>query len=479
MPNTTQPYGRQQVGWPDLGSDPGSTLHDQITTAIEILSDQVNSKWSGEQTLAASATYDLEHNFDTALASLKIFILESGSVLSKSAQASSYLITFIDSNTIRVQNITGGSKTFQVYVFPSWLNIRTEDLDPAIDVDTTGKLSIGGRFASSQIASGATGSNQTLPDPAAMAYTLTDANLASVDGITAPVDGKGKVVIYHNVTGRTVQFNDQTGTAANQIFTGTGSPLQLAANASIILRYDTSSTKWRVIGSTGGGGSELTISQANSFVAGDLLYFNGTVWAKAQSNALGTVAIGMVKQSTASNFILVLLGEVSGLSGLTPGSLYYLDAATAGAFTLSQPSAPNFSQPIGVALSANKMLVKIDRALDLRGPAPTVSTATSLTAGGTITLSVAAHEEQILVGTAVAGGVTLAAAAFGSTAPVNGKTVILIGNSDDNTISLTADVTPIAKGLWLNGDIQLGKGKTLTLVYNSTLDAYLELSRNA
>jgi hypothetical protein len=62
---------------------------------------------------------------------------------------------------------------------------------------------------------------------------------------------------------------------------------------------------------------------------------------------------------------------------------------------------------------------------------------------------------------------------------VNGKKVILIGNSDDNTISLTADITPIAKGLWLNGDIQLGKGKSLVLVYNSTLDAYLELSRNA
>ena len=124
------------------------------------------------------------------------------------------------------------------------------------------------------------------------------------------------------------------------------------------------------------------------------------------------------------------------------------------------------------------MLVGIQRALDLRGPAPTVNTQTSLTAGGTITLSVAAHEEQILVGTAVSGGVTLATVAFGSTAPVNGKKVILIGNSDTNTVSLTSDTTGVAKGLWLNGDVQLGRGKTLSLVYNSTLDAYLELSRN-
>ena len=478
MPNPTTAYGRQQLDWPDLGSDPGSTLHTQITTAIGILSNQVNSRWSGVQTLAAAATYDLEHNFDAVLASLKVFIVESGAVLSKAVQSANYTITFVDNNTIRIQNSSGGSKTFQVYVFPSSLNIRAEDLDPAIDIDTTGKLSIEGRFAAAQATNSQTGSNVTLGDPASMAVALAGAGLASVDGITAPVDTKGKVVIYHNNSGGTIQFNDSTGTAANQIYTGTGAPLQLADKASLIVRYDTAVSKWRVIGSTGGGGAELTITQANTFVAGEALYFNGTVWAKAQANALGTVAIGIIKSRTASNFILTLLGEVT-LSGLVAGSLYYLDAATAGALTTTQPSAPNFSQPVGIALSATKFLVGIQRALDLRGPAPTVSTATSLTAAGTITLSVAAHREQILVGTAVVGGVTLAAAAFGSTAPVNGKEIILIGNSDDNTISLTADITPIAKGLWLNGDIQLGKGKTLSLVYNSTLDAYIELSRNA
>ena len=478
MPNPTSPYGRQQLDWPDLGSDPGTTLHTQITTAIGILSNQVNSKWSGSQTLAAAATYDFEHNYDAALASLKIFIIEAGVVLSEAVQGANYSITFVDMNTIRIQNTSGGSKTFQVYVFPSWLNIRAEDLDPAIDVDTTGKLSIGGRFAAAQTANAQDGSNVTLGDPASMAVTLSGAGLNSVDGITAPADGTGKIVIYHNNTTAAVQFNDQTGTAANQIYTGTGAPLQLADKASIILRYDTALSKWRVIGSTGGGGAELTITQANTFVAGEALYFNGTAWAKAQANALGTAAIGIIKSRTASNFILTLLGEIT-LSGLTPGALYYLDASTAGALTTTQPSAPNFSQPVGIALSATKFLVGIQRALDLRGPAPTVNTQTSLTAGGTITLSVAAHEEQILVGTAVVGGVTLAAAAFGSTAPVNGKEVILIGNSDDNTVALLADTTPIAKGLWLNGDIQLGKGKTLTLKYNSTLDAYLELSRNA
>jgi len=478
MPQTTTLYGRQDVAWPDLGSDPGSTLHGQITSAIGFLSNNVTARWSGSLTLAASATSDIIHNFNSSLSNLKYFVVESGVPLSKSAQDSSYLFTLVDADTIRVQNITGGSKTFEVYVYPTALNIRTADLDPAIDVDTSGKLSIGGRFASSQIASGATGSNQTLPDPAAMAYTLTDANLVSVDGITAPVDGKGKVVIYHNVTGNTVQFNNATGTAANQILTGTSAPLQLAANASIILRYDTSASKWRVIGSTGGGGAELSVTQANSFTVGQAIYFNGTNWVTAQANSLSTVALGVVKSRTATNFIVTLLGEVT-TSGLVAGSLYYLDATTAGALTPTEPSAPNFSQPIGMALSSTKLLVQVQRALDLRGPAPTVNTQTSLTAGGTITLSVAAHEEQILVGTATSGGVTLATAAFGSTAPVNGKKVFLIGNSDANPISLTSDTTPVAKGLWLNGDIQLGKGKTLTLRYNSTLDAYIEQCRNA
>ena len=477
MPVPTQDYGRQDLPWPNLGAPPGTDLHDAITEAIKFLSDNVTARWSKSITLTSGSSTTITHNFGTALANLKIFFVESGVVLSAAQQSSSYTVTSSSADNIDIQNSSGISKTFEVYIYPSKLNIRAADLDPAIDVDTTGKLSIEGRFAAKQTESGISGSNVTLPDPVSLAYTLTDVGLVSVDGITAPVDGKGKIVIYHNITANTIQFNNATGTAANQIITGTGAPLQLGGGGSIMLRYDTAGTKWRVIGSAGGGGAELTITQANSLAAGDAVYFNGTNWVKAQANALATAAIGIVKQATASNFILVLLGEVT-TSGLVAGSLYYLDASTAGAITATQPSAPNFSQPVGIALSTTKLLVGIQRMLDLRGPAPTVNTQTSLTAGGTITLSVAAHEEQILVGTAVSGGVTLATVAFGSTAPVNGKKVILIGNSDTNTVSLTSDVTPVAKGLWLNGDVQLGKGKTLCLVYNSTHDAYLELSRN-
>lgn len=111
-------------------------------------------------------------------------------------------------------------------------------------------------------------------------------------------------------------------------------------------------------------------------------------------------------------------------------------------------------------------------------PAATVGSQTSLTAGGTISLTAsAALEEQILVGTATAGGVTLAASSFGATAPTNGKKIILIGDSDANPITFPAGSA--AKNLWLNGDCTLARGKTLVVVYNSTLDAYLEVTRNS
>ena len=325
MPNPTTAYGRQDVAWPDLGSDPGTTLWNQITTAIGFLSNNVTARWSGVFNLSASGTAQIVHRFDSVLAGLKIFVYEGGAVLSKAQQDAAYTFTYVDNDTIQVQNISGGSKTFQVYVYPSPLNIRAADLDPAIAIDTTGKLSIGGRFAAAQASNVATGSAVTLGDPDTMAVTLSGVGLISVNGIGAPTDSTGKIVIYHNNSGATVQFNDQTGTAANQIFTGTGAALQLADKASIILRYDTALSKWRVIGSTGGGGAELTITQANSLAAGDAVYFNGTNWVKAQANALATAAIGIVKSATASNFILVLLGEVT-TSGLSQGSLYYLDA---------------------------------------------------------------------------------------------------------------------------------------------------------
>ena len=101
------------------------------------------------------------------------------------------------------------------------------------------------------------------------------------------------------------------------------------------------------------------ISQtAHGFAVQDIIYYNGTAWAKAQADADATSeAIGMVSAVAGANdFTVTYSGEVSGLSGLTSGSTYYLSAATAGLATATAPTASgNISKPVGVALSTTSM----------------------------------------------------------------------------------------------------------------------------
>jgi len=102
--------------------------------------------------------------------------------------------------------------------------------------------------------SSTTGANATLASPSTPAVRVTNASLTSIDTIASPV--AGRVITLTNHTGATVSINNDTGaTAANRIFTGTGSALSLADQASILLKYDGTESRWMVIGGSGAGGS--------------------------------------------------------------------------------------------------------------------------------------------------------------------------------------------------------------------------------
>ena len=123
--------------------------------------------------------------------------------------------------------------------------------------------------------------------------------------------------------------------------------------------------------SLGGGGTTDRVTQAShGFVIGDVLYMNGSVYAKALADAANTAeVVGMVSRIIdASTFELTLSGEVAGLSGLTPGENYFLSAATAGAITATEPSVVGqVSLPIGVASSATSLYVAPKRGVVVGG----------------------------------------------------------------------------------------------------------------
>lgn len=79
---------------------------------------------------------------------------------------------------------------------------------------------------------------------------------------------------------------------------------------------------------------------------------------KADATAAGKEACGFVL-SSAGNGATVLVyfeGRITGLSGLTPGTRYYLSAASPGGATVTPPNATgNVVQFVGVAVSATEI----------------------------------------------------------------------------------------------------------------------------
>lgn len=94
---------------------------------------------------------------------------------------------------------------------------------------------------------------------------------------------------------------------------------------------------------------------AHGFVVGDIIYGKPAGWFKAQANAVATAGhAGMVSRvPTVDTFDLTLVGEVTGLSGLSTGVLYYLSDATPGAYVVVASLAADAARvPVFLATSA-------------------------------------------------------------------------------------------------------------------------------
>jgi hypothetical protein len=113
--------------------------------------------------------------------------------------------------------------------------------------------------------------------------------------------------------------------------------------------------------SIGGGGTTDRVTQAShGFVIGDVLYLSGTTYTKAiATSAAAAEVVGVVSKVVDINtFELTLSGEVTGLTGLTAGEVYFLSAATAGLLTVTEPSTVGqVSVPVGIASSTTSLYV--------------------------------------------------------------------------------------------------------------------------
>lgn len=116
------------------------------------------------------------------------------------------------------------------------------------------------------------------------------------------------------------------------------------------------------VGPTGPAGNtdsiNMNIAQtAHGFTVGNVLRIqnSATTYIKAQAdNAVNAEVVGVVSVVIdANNFKLVMFGYVSGLTGLTKGTVYFLSHATAGLLTPTEPvqNGVRVSKPLLVANS--------------------------------------------------------------------------------------------------------------------------------
>lgn len=121
--------------------------------------------------------------------------------------------------------------------------------------------------------------------------------------------------------------------------------------------------------SSGYDAATVTNGEAGSITIGQVTYISAAnTVLKAQADAIGTSRVfGLVLTATigaGASGQVVTNGLLSGLSSLTPGAVYFLDGATAGAMTATRPTSGVVVE-LGKALSATEFQVSIRRPIKL------------------------------------------------------------------------------------------------------------------
>lgn len=98
----------------------------------------------------------------------------------------------------------------------------------------------------------------------------------------------------------------------------------------------------------------------------------------------------------------------------------------------------------------------------------------SIAAGGTIALT--SNSIQILPIKGDSAAVTASTTPFGTTPPANGTRIVLVGDDDDNVV--TIPISNVPHGCLLSGPAPLKKGFILEIVRVGTTDRYVEIARN-
>lgn len=229
---------------------------------------------------------------------------------------------------------------------------------------------------------GTTGSNASLAAFTGSAIRLTNASLVSLANI--PAGAEGQELAIFNRTGVDLSVIDQSGavgTAANRIFTGTSGNITFTKDAALLLRYDSTSARWQIIGGTGGGSGAgvgsvdiMSVDQADNSSLTDYTQTGLELVASPSILLHGTKSFRLQHNTSIKSFKKVIAVDrkfrgknqtltLDVLSSATSGNLNILitDETNSATLAASQPIATN-SQAITATAVSTATLSGMDTA---------------------------------------------------------------------------------------------------------------------
>ena len=164
----------------------------------------------------------------------------------------------------------------------------------------------------------------------------------------------GQVVYLHNSSSYALTLSNQSAsesTAANKIITGTGADLAMASNSSVILQYDNTAARWRVIGGSGSGVGGSGAAAWVSFVGTSAGCPSGTCTINSSYNiasvtrlATGAYQVNFGSALPNANYVVEISTQPDPASGYgtTAPMLYRYSATGTSTYTYVSPSTTSF-----------------------------------------------------------------------------------------------------------------------------------------
>jgi len=297
-------------------------------------------------------------------------------------------------------------------------------------------------------------------------------DLAALEGLTGtgiPVRTSTDTWVLRELTtstGLSITYGD--GVTGNPIvnldINGMVGSATIAKNDDYMIMYDTSEGAHRKVliddlfdaaGAGGGSGMSIDVNQtSHGFSVGNLVYSNAGTYAKAKADDANTSeVVGIVTAVAGANdFTLQFGGEVTTLTGLTAGSVYFLSNSTAGSYSATEPNtAGHISKPVLIATATNRAVFFNFRGMEV--PDSTAAYAPNTMSYVTLATSADLTSERVLT---AGSGITITDGGAGSTVTI----------AADNLAPDSASYVTLGTSTGLDSERVLTAGSGISLTDN-------------